>query len=132
MTDATSLIDDIDGLHDIYADGMATVQAFNKVPVVTIRRRDAGGEFQNVTGLADLPVISIKRDNVQPREGALNQGAQELAMTGTIKAWHPFLVDIEDRFVWGGLTCEITTAPPDKLGIVQVCDFVILQSNQEP
>ncbi len=110
-------------IHSLIRRGHATVQSLQGNPVVTIIRDGAA-----VPALTNVPVISLVRDNTQEQGSPPNQGAGEIRLTGTLTAWYPFGAKVDDRFLWEGMWCVITTAPPSELGIVDLFGFDILQS----
>ncbi len=126
MTDPTSLIDaaGIADLHRVYADGMATVKAFNGAPIVTFER--AGVEIGAVA------CITIRLANQAERATGAGTAATGTEANGTLKAWaDAFTRSIRqgDRFVWQDQACAVTTGAIEKNGVVTI-EFALMTGNR--
>lgn len=126
MTDPTSMIDAVGivDLHQVYADGMATVEAFNGSPMVTFQR--AGVDIGAVA------CITIRLDDRAERTTGPGTAATATVASGALKAWaDAFTRSIRqgDRFVWQDQACAVTTGAIEKYGVVTI-EFTLTTGNR--
>lgn len=115
---------DVAELHDVFGQGLQTVQNFQDPQLtLTFRRRDSNVGWGDVVTLRP---ISCRLGGIEARESV-----SETTTKGTCKVWaHEVAgesaIKQGDRFQWLSHVCVVDMVPPERFGYIAI-EFTLLE-----